>query len=89
MLDQFGRMNVGAISGGRVVVLDDSTIRLPVSCGYAVEVEYVRARDLYEVRRVRTTRGISKVVGTVSHLDAEQMPGAAFRASCYASDPFP
>lgn len=89
MLEQLGQMTIWAISGGRVIVIDDETVLLPVSAGYDVEAKYIRARDLYRVRRVRTVRGTRTVLGTLDMLYAEQLPGAAYQASCYASDPFP
>lgn len=88
MLHQLG-CNLAAISGGRYEVVSDTAVRLPVSNIYAVEITYLEAWDLYEVRRVRTTKGDDAVTGTLSMLYFDQMPEAAYRASCYVSDPFP
>ena len=85
-LQQIGRMNVLAISGGRVMQLTETTIVLPVRQGYTVEIEYKPVPDLYEVRRM-FRRGV-KVwnKGTVSGVYAEQLGDTAYRASCYLDE---
>jgi hypothetical protein len=87
MLRQIGAMNIMAISGGRKVVVDESTLRFPVSSGYHVEVEYKPALDLYSVRRVtiRKANGlpVRKIKGELTHLYADQVGEQAYQASCY------
>jgi hypothetical protein len=89
ILEQLGAMNLFAISGGRVVLLNAVTVSLPVSAGYAVEIEYLVASDLYEVRRVRTLRRCRTVFGAATGLYWDQMPQAAYVASCHVDLAFP
>lgn len=86
-LAHIGRMNVLAISGGRVQALDDTTIELPVRHGYRVIVRYNEARDLYDVERIMIRSGRLFHKGTEIGLYADQLGDSAFRASCY-SDQF-
>lgn len=79
MLRQIGGMNVLAISGGRVIQADTNTVRLPVACGYAVEVEYVPGSDTYTVRR--TYRG--RIKASRERVYCDEVGEAAYRASCY------
>lgn len=83
MLDQIGRMNVLAISGGRVVVLSDTCLRLPVRYGYHVEIEYQPWSDTYEVRRVLIRSGILTVKAMLSGIHADMLSDRAYRASCF------
>lgn len=99
---QIGRINILAISGGRIVALDENTIALPVSSGYSVEVEYLPGPDLYEVRRVFTRRAprprndpfapagpkVRTVKGRQTGLYADQIGEAAYQASCYKDGPW-
>lgn len=81
-----GRMNLLAISGGRVRFLDDTTIELPVRYGYSVVIAYDAGADLYNVSRV-FTRGAKrwiKKVWTGVYVDA--LGDTAYRASCYLDD---
>jgi hypothetical protein len=87
MLAHVGRMNVLAISGGRVNRLDEFTVSLPVHYGYSVEVHYDRGWDLYTVRRVFTRGGKRTVKGEVERLYFDNVGEAAYRASCFR-DPF-
>ena len=86
MLSQIGGGNVLAISGGRVGKINDTTLRLPVAKGYAVEVEYIEGQDLYTVRRVMKRNGIH-VKGTQERVYCDEVGEVAYRASCYL-DPF-
>lgn len=87
MIAQIGRMNLLAISGGRVRPIDAYAISLPVAYGYSVEVEYVPGLDLYEVRRVFTRNGRATVKGRQTHVYCSDLGETAYRASCYR-DPF-
>lgn len=82
-LHHIGRMNVLAISGGRVQAITETTISLPVRQGYTAEIEYKPVPDLYEVRRM-FRRGLKVwTKGTESGLYADQVGDSAYRASCY------
>jgi hypothetical protein len=87
-LRQIGRMNVLAISGGRVTVVDENTIRLPVSSGYRVEVEYVPGVDLYTVRRIMVRCAKTWNKGEDTHVYADQLGDTAYRAHAYKSYDF-
>lgn len=77
-----GSGTILAISGGRVRAVDDVVV-LPVAAGRVVEVAYDRARDLYDVRRVRA-RGLSRTVETETvGVYADQLADVAYRASLW------
>lgn len=81
-----GRMNILAISGGRIQVESDTTIALPVRYGYWVRVTYNEGSDLYSVYRI-FTRGLKVTVkGEVHGLYADQVGDAAYRASCFRDE---
>ncbi len=85
---QIGRMNILAISGGRVKRIAETTLSFPVSSGYSVEVEYVEGRDLYSVRRV-FSRGLKQwIKGEVTHVYAEDLGETAYLASCFVNVDF-
>lgn len=85
---QIGRMNILAISGGRVKRTGYTTLTLPVGSGYSVEVEYVEGRDLYSVRRV-FSRGTKRwIKGEVTHVYAEDLGETAYLASCFVNVDF-
>lgn len=86
MLEQIGKMNVLAISGGRIRVADRLTLSLPVANGYSVEVEYQPVPDLYEVRRVFVRGGKRWVKGVESGVYAFDLGETAYRASCYCEE---
>lgn len=82
---QIGRMNVLAISGGRVKPTADGIV-LPVAHGYTVEVDYDEGFDSYVVRRVFTRAGKRFVKGEVAHVYCDQVGEIAYQASCYLHD---
>lgn len=97
LLNQIGKMNVMAISGGHVVIDGASynknlnttqEIELPVSSGYLVRIT-LAWDDTYTVERVlrRRPKGKSyketKVLGRVSGVYCDQVGEIAYRASCY------
>jgi hypothetical protein len=99
MLAHIGRINILSISGGRIEWLDDFTVKLPISNGYAVEVEYDRGWDLYTVRRTFTRRPkwtvdnpnpepVRKVKGEVTMVYAEDLGETAWRAHAFRSYEF-
>ena len=85
-LNQIGRMNILAISGGRARRVD-GTIELPVSSGYSVRVT-LAANDTYTVQRVMRRAGKVWVKGTVTDVYCDQLGEVAYVASCYKNLPF-
>lgn len=83
MLDQIGRMNLLAISGGRVKPIEHG-VELPVGSGYSVRVE-LNALDYYEVSRVYRRGGKEWVKGHRSDVDCFQLSEVAYYASCFRS----
>jgi hypothetical protein len=85
-LQHIGRMNVLAISGGRVQVIDETTISLPVHYGYSVEVKLNEAQDLYEVRRIFRRGAKRWVKGEQLGVYCAEVGEVAYRASCYLDE---
>ena len=90
-LAQIGRMNVLAISGGRVENLSNSHgdvvgVRLPVSHGYAVQV-LLHPSDTYVVQRTFTRSGATTVKGSTDNVYADEVGERAYEASNFRSDP--
>lgn len=88
MVDQIGMMNILAISGGRVLVIDENTIILPVSNGYHVEVSYDTGLDTYEVARVFRRAGKRFIKGWMGNVYSEELGEMAYQASSFRSYPF-
>lgn len=88
MLAQIGHGNILAISGGRYLWLDDVTVKLPISNGYSVEVEYDWGWDTYTVRRVFTRSGKRWVKGEVDHVYFDQLADTCWRAHAFRSYEF-
>lgn len=86
IVQQIGRMNVLAISGGRVEVRETG-ITLPVGKGYSVEID-LNFMDLYDVKRVRSRVGERKVKGVVTDVYATEVGEIAYQASCFANVEF-
>lgn len=84
ILDQIGRMNILAISGGRVTPLDDG-VELPVGAGYRVRVRYT-ASDDYTVERVFVRAGVVHSKGIETMVYAPELGETAYRASCFRND---
>ena len=85
MLDQIGRMNVLAISGGRVRATEHG-VELPVSNGYRVRVDYNEGADDYTVRRV-LVRGAKEFEKGAprERVYADQVGEIAYRAGMFRS----
>lgn len=86
---QIGRMNLLAISGGRVQGLHNSEnetvgIRLPVHFGYRVDV-LLAGNDTYTVRRVFARAGKEWVKGEQAGVCCDELGGVAYVASCYGN----
>lgn len=78
---QIGRMNVAAISGGRVFTSPNAIV-MPVSNGYHVVVS-LDVSDTYVVRQVFVRSGKATVKGQWSDVYADQVGEVAYRASCF------
>ena len=87
ILAQIGRMNLLAISGGRVVRLEHSVI-LPVAHGYYVTVTLAPS-DTYVVRRVFVRAGRVFVKGVWGNVYCDELGDVAYSASCYLDDDVP
>jgi hypothetical protein len=88
MLASIHRMTIAAISGGRIMWLDDFTLKLPISNGYSVEVEYDRGSDTYTVRRMFTRSGVKFPKGELTNVYGEDLDETAYRASSFRSYEF-
>ena len=80
-VDQIGRMNVAAISGGRVISSDNAIV-MPVASGYHVVVS-LDASDTYTVRRVYTRKGKATVKAEWINVYADMVGEVAYAASCF------
>lgn len=87
-LNQIGRMNVLAISGGRVRArrepgADTDTLVLPVGAGYSVEVDLDVASDTYTVRRMFRRGGKAFPKGEATNVYCDELGEVAYQASCF------
>jgi len=93
LLQQIGKENIFAISGGRVEVwrTDDGkearTVTLPVSHGYKVEI-YLDWDDTYTVSRILVRKGKTTVKGTIEGVYCDQVGEIAYQASCFVNVKF-
>ena len=92
LISQIGRMNVFAISGGRVgVIVNDEgetvEIHLPVSNGYRVSIK-LGWDDTYTVTRQFVRKGVVTNKGTVEGVYCDQVGEIAYKASCFVNVPF-
>jgi hypothetical protein len=81
LLMQVGRMNILAISGGRVL-RRETGITLPVDCGYSVTID-LDASDTYVVRRVFKRGAKTWIKGEQTYVYCEDVGEVAYRASCF------
>jgi hypothetical protein len=95
-LGQIGRMNVLAVSGGRVHTLfaDDKRgggkaigLELPVGHGYKVRT-FLADNDSYTVQRVFSRAGKDTVKGEETDVYAPEVGEAVYRAGMYVNVPF-
>jgi len=86
LVAQIGRMNVLAVSGGRVGVRDTG-VTLPVGRGYRVTVD-LAPNDTYTVRRVFVRGRKVWVKGEETDVYCDEVGDAAYRASCFVNVPF-
>ena len=92
LVKQIGRMNVLAISGGRVhsLVNDEGEtveVQLPVSHGYRVAIT-LGFMDTWIVRREFVRAGKVFVKGVVEDVYFTEVGEVAYKASCYVNVPF-
>lgn len=92
LISQIGRMNVFAISGGRVsVIVNDERetveIQLPVSNGYRVSIK-LGWDDTYTVSRQFVRKGVVSDKGTVEGIYCEEIGEVAYKASCFRNVEF-
>jgi hypothetical protein len=92
LINQIGKMNVYAISGGRVYVSknqDGETvgIDLPCGAGYRVSIE-LGWNDEWVVTRQFVRKGIVFNKGTVEGVLCENIGEVAYRAACFRSYDF-
>ena len=92
LVKQIGRMNVLAISGGRVhsVVNEEGEtveVQLPVSHGYRVAIT-LGFMDTWIVRREFVHAGKVFVKGVVEDVYFTEVGEVAYKASCYVNVPF-
>jgi hypothetical protein len=86
LLAQIGRMNVLAISGGRVI-RRETGVTLPVGAGYSVTVDYDWGDD-YVVRRVFKRGAKVWIKGERRGVYMDEVGDAAYRASSFRSYDF-
>ena len=83
---QIGRMNILAISGGRVQVRPTG-ITLPVSNGYRVTVD-LAADDTYTVTRIFVRGRNTWVKGQMTDVYCDEVGEVAYQASCFRNGEF-
>lgn len=86
VIEQIGRNNLFAISGGRVL-RRKTGVTLPVARGYSVEID-LQGNDTYIVKRVFTRAGKASVKGEAVDVYAFDLGDVAYYASCYVNVPF-
>ena len=86
LLRQVGRMNVLAISGGRVTPRDTG-VTLPVGAGYSVTID-LDGNDTYVVRRVFKRGTKVWIKGEQQNVYCEEVGEVAYRASCFRNGPW-
>ena len=91
LIAQIGRMNIFAISGGRVGVIRENGetvgIELPVSNGYRVSIK-LGWDDTWTVSRQFVRAGVVFEKGTLSNVYADQVGEIAYQASCFKNVEF-
>lgn len=86
IVSQIGRMNLFAISGGRVIDSGHGVI-LPVGSGYKVTVD-LAWNDTYTVRRIRIVGVQAWLYGEVTGVHAEELGEVAYQAHAFRSYDF-
>ena len=92
MIDQIGRMNIFAISGGRVGVTKNNQgetveVELKVGKGYRVSIS-LGWDDTWIVSRQFVRKGVVSDKGTLTGVFADQVGEIAYKASCFVNVQF-
>ena len=92
LISQIGRMNIFAISGGRVGVIVNNEgetveVQLPVSNGYRVSIA-LGWNDTWTVSRQFVRKGVVSDKGTLENVYCEQVGEIAYKASCFRNVQF-
>ena len=92
LIDQIGRMNIFAISGGRVGVTKNNqgeTVEgeLKVGKGYRVSIS-LGWDDTWTVSRQFVRKGVISDKGTLTGVFADQVGEIAYKASCFVNVQF-
>lgn len=92
LVEQIGRMNVLAISGGRVGVVKNNEgetieVELPVGAGYRVSI-ILAWNDTYTVTRQFVRGGTVFQKGTVENVYCTEIGEIAYQASCFRNREF-
>jgi hypothetical protein len=85
-IQQIGRMNLLAISGGRIE-RRATGITLPVGAGYSVTVD-LDWNDTYVVRRVFKRGAKVWIKGEQRDVYCDEIGEVAYRASCFRNGPW-
>ena len=93
LVRQVGRMNVLAVSGGRVQCVRDASgdttaVVFPVAAGYRVRVTLDGGADLYDVERVFVRGGREFSKGMVRGVYCDEVGEVVYQASCFRSNTF-
>ena len=92
LIDQIGRMNVLAISGGRVGVVKNNegeTIEVELPCGAGYRISIILAwDDTYTVTRQFVRAGTVFQKGTIEGVYCDQVGEIAYKASCWRNVEF-
>jgi len=92
LIDQIGRMNIFAISGGRVGITKNNQgetveVELKVGKGYRVSIS-LGWDDTWTVSRQFVRKGIVSDKGTLTGVFADQVGEIAYKASCFVNVQF-
>jgi len=85
LLQQLGRNNLLAISGGRVISRE-SGVTLPISNGYSLTID-LAWNDTYTVRRIFTRSGKATIKAQLEGVYCEDLGDVAYYGSCFRSHP--
>lgn len=85
IIEQVGRNNLLAISGGRVIHRKTG-VTLPVSNGYSVTID-LAWNDTYTVRRIFTRSGKATIKAQLVDVYCFDLSDVAYYGSCFRSHP--
>ena len=85
LIAQIGRMNIAAISGGRIE-RRETGITLPVGAGYSVTID-LEWGDTYRVARVFKRGAKVWTKGVRRDVYADEVGEVAYKASCFRNGP--